>query len=452
VADYVKVHENWGYADSCCASGPAAGQPDTPIRSVDLEHIEDGIFNAQAAADAAIATADEALGSTGYDVVLLAGQSNMIGRDPAGPDSSLDRAVAELFMLNAVNAVVPAVEPLVYQVPAGTDSGPGIGPGGPFGRSYIREGSNERRKVLLVGSAVGGSKIVNATGTTWNAGVADPNLASFAIARANAAIAAEPGSRLVAILWAQGDTDGIANETQAAFEAATDALFARFRSQITGASNATPIITFGSVPEHTAGTMSQIKAAQAGTPSRVVNSYYVAPPPGVNHIGDTLHFNNAAQRYLGQQAHGYFVQSKLGQLGFSALAESLRVEKLNNSGPITHTDTGAGGLLLQRGVSTADVALRTRNTASTQDRFAINVAGTMAWGSGTAVADTVLFRAAANVLSQDTSDVFKTGQNVTASRPSAVTVGKGAQFYDSTLNKPIWSDGAVWRDAVGTAI
>jgi hypothetical protein len=32
---------------------------------------------------------------------------------------------------------------------------------------------------------------------------------------------------------------------------------------------------------------------------------------------------------------------------------------------------------------------------------------------------------------------FKTGQAVTGSRPAAATVGKGAQFYDTTLNKPI---------------
>lgn len=36
--------------------------------------------------------------------------------------------------------------------------------------------------------------------------------------------------------------------------------------------------------------------------------------------------------------------------------------------------------------------------------------------------------------------------------PSAVTQGKGAMFYHTTNNKPYWSDGTVWRDAVGTAL
>ncbi|MBI1857238.1 hypothetical protein HY003_03715 [Candidatus Saccharibacteria bacterium] len=40
----------------------------------------------------------------------------------------------------------------------------------------------------------------------------------------------------------------------------------------------------------------------------------------------------------------------------------------------------------------------------------------------------------------------------TASRPSAVTAGVGHQIYDTTLSKPVWSDGTVWRDAAGTSV
>lgn len=40
----------------------------------------------------------------------------------------------------------------------------------------------------------------------------------------------------------------------------------------------------------------------------------------------------------------------------------------------------------------------------------------------------------------------------TAARPSATILGDGYQVYDATLNKPIWSDGSVWRDATGTAV
>jgi hypothetical protein len=40
----------------------------------------------------------------------------------------------------------------------------------------------------------------------------------------------------------------------------------------------------------------------------------------------------------------------------------------------------------------------------------------------------------------------------TGGRPSAASSGVGAQVYDTTLNKPIWSDGSNWRDAAGTVV
>jgi len=40
----------------------------------------------------------------------------------------------------------------------------------------------------------------------------------------------------------------------------------------------------------------------------------------------------------------------------------------------------------------------------------------------------------------------------TTGRPSSSTVKVGYQIWDSTLNKPLWADGANWRDATGTAV
>ena len=47
---------------------------------------------------------------------------------------------------------------------------------------------------------------------------------------------------------------------------------------------------------------------------------------------------------------------------------------------------------------------------------------------------------------------FRTGAGATAARPAAATAGKGAQFYDDTLAKPIWSNGAAWTDAAGNPV
>lgn len=49
------------------------------------------------------------------------------------------------------------------------------------------------------------------------------------------------------------------------------------------------------------------------------------------------------------------------------------------------------------------------------------------------------------------TNTFATGRGGAADRPPA-NVGAGAQFYDTDLNIPIWSDGAHWRNAAGTII
>jgi hypothetical protein len=56
------------------------------------------------------------------------------------------------------------------------------------------------------------------------------------------------------------------------------------------------------------------------------------------------------------------------------------------------------------------------------------------------------------VLTQLPNHTFRTGIGATGARPSASAVGPGAQWFDSTLNKPIWSDGVNWRDAIGNLI
>lgn len=44
------------------------------------------------------------------------------------------------------------------------------------------------------------------------------------------------------------------------------------------------------------------------------------------------------------------------------------------------------------------------------------------------------------------------GFGVTGSRPSASTSGVGVMWFDTTLGKPIWSNGTVWKDATGATV
>lgn len=71
-------------------------------------------------------------------------------------------------------------------------------------------------------------------------------------------------------------------------------------------------------------------------------------------------------------------------------------------------------------------------------------------GGMTILNDTALYRESAGVLK--TLGCFKTGTDVTASRPSAATAGFAAQWFDATLQKPIWSNGTVWKDAMGNTV
>jgi hypothetical protein len=79
--------------------------------------------------------------------------------------------------------------------------------------------------------------------------------------------------------------------------------------------------------------------------------------------------------------------------------------------------------------------------------------GSIAFGISS---DTVLYRSAANALRTDgvldVGGVLRPGRFTTALRPTAAAAGVGGNIYDTTLSKPIWSDGTVWRDAVGTAV
>lgn len=248
---------------------------------------------------------------SGRDIILPIGQSNMVGRGT--PDATLDFAVPEIYQYKQDGTIVLAVDPLDHAAPNGL-----FGPAMPFARHYVREGLNRGRQVLLVPSAVGGTWLVNPSTAsagvgTWNPSVAG-SLLDTAIARANAAIAAAPGSRIVAILWHQGESDAAVAEsrTQTEYQTQLDALIAKCRSQITGAANV-PFIVGGMVPEYlTTGTATQIQAALSGTPARVANTGYAAPVPDSN-IGDNLHYDTAGQLRMAARYFAEYQKLRTGK-------------------------------------------------------------------------------------------------------------------------------------------
>lgn len=126
--------------------------------------------------------------------------------------------------------------------------------------------------------------------------------------------------------------------------------------------------------------------------------------------------------------------------------------KVFNRSDVNGMTLGDGGYYQSR-KSANDRILKFYTSTDANERFSIDGQGICRWGAGGGSAtDVALLRGTANVLALAADDCFKTGLNTTANRPSAASVGAGSQFYDTTLSKPIWSDGAVWRDGAGTAV
>jgi hypothetical protein len=111
------------------------------------------------------------------------------------------------------------------------------------------------------------------------------------------------------------------------------------------------------------------------------------------------------------------------------------------------------GLQLFEGVAGyAGKLLHIRRFTDTGDRFVIDGFGLQQWGTGDGTFDVRLEHLAAGVIGVGAGQAIRTGVGATGSRPSAVTVGAGSMFYDTTLSKPIWSNGTVWKDATGTNV
>lgn len=236
---------------------------------------------------------------TGFDIVVLPGQSNMQGDSGAGYDTRRDPADPRVWTFDYAgtyaNTLTAAVDPLMHQ-----GGNAGLGPGTAFGRWYAAARPGNRR-VLLVPVALGGSPLTPTSGwATWNPSVRG-DLYDNALAHTQRALAAAgPGSRVVAALWVQGEADAEGGVTESAYATVLDALIGQLRTDL--ASPTLPFVVGGMVPEFIAGNPATagVAAAHAATPSRVANTYYLPGPSGM-HKGDSLHYSPAGQRLIGRR-------------------------------------------------------------------------------------------------------------------------------------------------------
>lgn len=237
----------------------------------------------------------------GFDVVILAGQSNMDGAGTIDP--MIDVGDPRIWTYPAQGAdtgtLVVAADPLQHPSPSPAAY---VGPGMAFAREWITYVA-ANRKVLLVPCAVGGTGLAPA-GQTWSVGGTRFNFAvSHTLAALEAAEDDEPGQthRLIGVLWAQGENDATRSVSQATYAASFDSMMTAYRAAFDTPD--LPVVVGSMVPEwRTApnGTSVAIHAAHADTPNRDDRAVFV-DGPGTGYGQDTglIHWNAAAQRLIG---------------------------------------------------------------------------------------------------------------------------------------------------------
>lgn len=288
--------------------------------------VGDALFTAdgQAAAQEAIGVAEvvEDLAfdpaDVGYDIVLIAGQSNAVGQ-VAGSSALdtvyLDPPDARILQWPATGSYaglgrpIGAVDPLFgWAQQAGC-----VGPAMSFAREVVRR-LKPNRKILLVPAARGGTGFTTssqvsppsgysyAAGGGWDTsgGQGGIDLYQLAIAQANNALASGENNRVLCAIWVQGEADGL---TQSAYAAHLDALIDGLRSNITGAEDM-PVLISQMVPGWIAyyANAQHVNAAQVDTPRRkllTAFNYGVTDLSLTDGLTPPLHYTNEGQRRNG---------------------------------------------------------------------------------------------------------------------------------------------------------
>lgn len=160
---------------------------------------------------------------TGYDIVLLAGQSNMAGYG-AYLVPALDRTDPRIKQWMRDATIAEATEPLDHpNFPFNIGR---IGPGLSFGRAYLTD-LPANRSVLLVPASTGGSGFTNGG---WNPG---NELYEQATQRTKAALDLNPsGNCVAAILWSQGEIDAINKMSESAYRTALHTMIRSMRQRL----------------------------------------------------------------------------------------------------------------------------------------------------------------------------------------------------------------------------
>lgn len=244
----------------------------------------------------------------GYDIVILAGQSNMSGRGtPFSGTTDRVNSRVDQWKTHGTLGIQPATEPLDMH-----DTPSGIGPGLQFARWYAARRLSPNRRVLLVPAAHGGTRIT--VDAHWRRGVAG-NLYANMITQTTAALAAAnaiagTSNRIVGMLWCQGESDGDASVTGPAYLADFDAILNGVRTDLGIAD--LPLVVMTMMPQYlSTGTRAAINAVHRETPLRIAGTDVAVGQSGVG-LNDGNHYDAAQQRSNGRAVYDAFERIKEG--------------------------------------------------------------------------------------------------------------------------------------------
>lgn len=244
---------------------------------------------------------------SGYDVVLLAGQSNMVGynNDYNPKRDIIDPNVYQWGRFDGNDGIIIPATVGLQHADSNSYINNTVGPGVSFSTAYATSRLiDSKRKLLLVPVAFGGTGFSD---KHWRPG---DDLFEAAVSRANAALASNAGNRMVAILWLQGETDAINGFTKSQYSDAVTDLIYTFRARIRGAST-TPFIlgkfvngpgSWAEVPAFEPGAIA-VQQAISEIPMTVPYTS-VADSVGLEYNStypDYIHFSAAAQNQMGKR-------------------------------------------------------------------------------------------------------------------------------------------------------
>jgi hypothetical protein len=232
-----------------------------------------------------------------YLVVAGLGQSNAFGMglplDPAGADQPHPRVHQWAMCGPSEGAAVLAADPLLHETPSR-----GVGFGMTFAKSLACETG---RTVLLIPGARGDTSFTPKNGYTWDPADTNTrvNLYRKAVQAIDAALAGYPDSRVVAVLWHQGETD-VPLTPAPAYQSRLDALIEdlreRYRADV-------PFLVGQMVPEEMERSdkdYSAIDAVHAEISNRVPRAAFIEGPRAAYNSETDRHYSAEGQRSLGR--------------------------------------------------------------------------------------------------------------------------------------------------------